>query len=38
MMILLNKEMIIFILVLVGLSLLVLGHEAGHFLCAKFSA
>ncbi|MGB7958218.1 MAG: M50 family metallopeptidase [Minisyncoccia bacterium] len=27
--------MIIFILVLVGLSLLVLGHEAGHFLCAK---
>lgn len=27
--------MIIFILVLVGLSILVLGHEAGHFLCAK---
>jgi len=27
--------MIIFILVLVGLSLLILGHEAGHFLCAK---
>ena len=27
--------MIIFILVLIGLSLLILGHEAGHFLCAK---
>ena len=27
--------MIIFILVLVGLSILVLSHEAGHFLCAK---
>ena len=27
--------MIIFILVLIGLSILVLGHEAGHFLCAK---
>ncbi len=27
--------MIIFILVLVGLSILILGHEAGHFLCAK---
>ena len=27
--------MIIFILVLIGLSVLVLGHEAGHFLCAK---
>ena len=27
--------MIIFLLVLVGLSLLILGHEAGHFLCAK---
>lgn len=27
--------MIIFILVIVGLSLLILGHEAGHFLCAK---
>jgi regulator of sigma E protease len=28
--------MIIFILVLIGLSILILGHEAGHFLCAKF--
>ena len=27
--------MIIFILVIIGLSVLVLGHEAGHFLCAK---
>lgn len=27
--------MIIFILVLIGLSVLILGHEAGHFLCAK---
>jgi regulator of sigma E protease len=27
--------MIIFILVLIGLSILILGHEAGHFLCAK---
>jgi regulator of sigma E protease len=27
--------MIIFILVVVGLSILILGHEAGHFLCAK---
>ncbi len=27
--------MIIFLLVVIGLSILVLGHEAGHFLCAK---
>ena len=27
--------MIIFLIVIVGLSLLILGHEAGHFLCAK---
>jgi regulator of sigma E protease len=27
--------MIIFLLVLIGLSILILSHEAGHFLCAK---
>ncbi len=27
--------MIIFFIVLIGLSVLILGHEAGHFLCAK---
>ncbi len=27
--------MVIFLLVLIGLSLLILSHEAGHFLCAK---
>jgi regulator of sigma E protease len=27
--------MLIFLIVLFGLSILILGHEAGHFLCAK---
>jgi len=27
--------MLIFLIVIIGLSLLILGHEAGHFLCAK---
>jgi regulator of sigma E protease len=27
--------MLIFLIVIVGLSILILGHEAGHFLCAK---